>query len=95
MSQELAPQGAEGVCPDNTVCLYTGRNFTGGEWQWSPGNGYRDLPSSHHDSVGSFIANAACVFIDHDPKERRAVNDGDFRRVYDNDFGGRIDAIDR
>ncbi|KAB8193313.1 hypothetical protein FH608_022285 [Nonomuraea phyllanthi] len=79
------------------ICLWSGRDYTGASWCWNPGNGYVDVPPALHDNVGSFQADAAGCFINWihvpDRKETRVVRDGDYRRVYKNDFGGRIDAV--
>lgn len=91
MAQESTSQEAQDICPANTVCLWTGNDFNNEQWQWSPGNGYRDLPDYLQDNVGSFIAKADCVFIA--DGERRAVHNGDYRRGYGHDIGGRMDAI--
>ncbi|MFC3979927.1 peptidase inhibitor family I36 protein [Streptosporangium jomthongense] len=79
------------------ICLWSGRNYTGASWCWNPGNGYVDVPPALHDNVGSFRAQANGCFINWihvpDRKETRVVRSGDYRRVYDNDFGGKIDAV--
>ncbi|MEQ4722913.1 peptidase inhibitor family I36 protein [Nonomuraea sp. B19D2] len=79
------------------ICLWSGRDYTGASWCWNPGNGYVDVPPALHDNVGSFIAHANGCFINWihvpDNKETRVVRDGDYRRVYKNDFGGKIDAV--
>ncbi|MFF0768087.1 peptidase inhibitor family I36 protein [Nonomuraea wenchangensis] len=79
------------------ICLYTGRNFSGASWCWNPGNGYVDVPSALHDNVGSFRAGADGCFINWitvpTRKETRVVRNGDYRTVYDNDFGAKIDAV--
>ncbi|MEO3798234.1 peptidase inhibitor family I36 protein [Nonomuraea sp. B10E15] len=88
---------APGSSRAGDICLWSGRNYTGASWCWNPGNGYVDVPPALHDNVGSFRAHAAGCFINwiHVPtrKETRIVRNGDYRRVYDNDFGGRIDAV--
>ncbi|MER7208329.1 peptidase inhibitor family I36 protein [Streptosporangium sp. NPDC000239] len=79
------------------ICLWSGRNYTGASWCWNPGNGYVDVPPALHDNVGSFRAQANGCFINWihvpDRRETRVVRSGDYRRVYDNDFGGKIDAV--
>ncbi|GAA3651262.1 hypothetical protein GCM10022224_012700 [Nonomuraea antimicrobica] len=79
------------------ICLWSGRNYSGAHWCWNPGNGYVDVPPALHDNVGSFQAHADGCFINWihvpDRKETRIVRNGDYRRVYDNDFGGKIDAV--
>ncbi|MFG1611371.1 peptidase inhibitor family I36 protein [Nonomuraea wenchangensis] len=79
------------------ICLYTGRNFSGAHWCWNPGNGYVDVPPALHDNVGSFRAQANGCFINWitvpTRKETRVVRNGDYRTVYDNDFGAKIDAV--
>ncbi|MFD0885535.1 peptidase inhibitor family I36 protein [Streptosporangium algeriense] len=79
------------------ICLWSGRDYTGASWCWNPGNGYVDVPPALHDNVGSFRAQANGCFINWirvpDRKETRVVRNGDYRKVYDNDFGGKIDAV--
>ncbi|WP_345570066.1 peptidase inhibitor family I36 protein [Nonomuraea rosea] len=79
------------------ICLWSGRDYTGASWCWNPGNGYVDVPPALHDNVGSFQAHANGCFINWihvpDRKETRVVRDGDYRRVYKDDFGGKIDAV--
>ncbi len=79
------------------ICMWSGRDFKGASWCWNPGNGYVDLPPALHDNVGSFRAGADGCFINWihvpDRKETRVVRNGDFRHVYDNDFGRKIDAV--
>ncbi|MFI7632825.1 peptidase inhibitor family I36 protein [Nonomuraea sp. NPDC049400] len=90
-----APEPAAPAAGD--ICLWSGRDYTGASWCWNPGNGYVDVPPALHDNVGSFIAHANGCFINWihvpDRKETRVVRDGDYRRVYKNDFGGKIDAV--
>jgi hypothetical protein len=79
------------------ICLWSGQDFTGASWCWNPGNGYVDVPPALHDNVGSFMAHADGCFINWihvpDRKETRVVRNGDYRKVYKNDFGGKIDAV--
>ncbi|MEV4113329.1 peptidase inhibitor family I36 protein [Nonomuraea sp. NPDC049695] len=79
------------------ICLWSGRDYSGASWCWSPDHGYVDVPPALHDNVGSFIAHADGCFINWisvpDRKETRVVRDGDYRRVYKDDFGGKIDAV--
>ncbi|WP_214416048.1 hypothetical protein [Sphaerisporangium fuscum] len=80
------------------ICLYSRRDYKGASWCWNPGNGYVDVPPALHDNVGSFQADADGCFINwinvpENRKETRVVRKGDYRRVYDNDFGGKIDAV--
>ncbi|MEU6719144.1 hypothetical protein ABZ897_47430 [Nonomuraea sp. NPDC046802] len=79
------------------ICLWTGKDFSGSSWCWNPGNGYVDVPPALHDNVGSFMAHADGCFINWisvpDRKETRVVRNGDYRKVYKNDFGGKIDAV--
>ncbi|MCK2218789.1 peptidase inhibitor family I36 protein [Actinomadura sp. ATCC 31491] len=90
-----APAAAAARAGD--ICLYSGRNYTGASWCWNPGNGYVDVPPALHDNVASFRAGANGCFINWiqvpNRKETRVVRDGDYRSVYDNDFGGKIDAV--
>ncbi|MEV7007501.1 peptidase inhibitor family I36 protein [Streptosporangium sp. NPDC051022] len=92
-----ASQGAPASSAAGDICLWSGRDFTGASWCWNPGNGYVDVPPALHDNVGSFKAQANGCFINWihvpDRKETRVVRSGDYRRVYDNDFGGKIDAV--
>jgi hypothetical protein len=79
------------------ICLWSGSDYTGASWCWNPGNGYVDVPPALHDNVGSFRASADGCFIDWihvpDRKDVRVIRAGDYRKVYKNDFGGRIDAV--
>ncbi|MER5728752.1 peptidase inhibitor family I36 protein [Streptomyces sp. NPDC002138] len=84
---------AAAPCPSGSVCFYTGADYGGQSWEWSPRSGYRDMPAHLHDHVGSFVANVDACFIDWSPKATRQVRSGDWRRDYRNDFGGRIDAV--
>ncbi|RCG30440.1 hypothetical protein DQ384_14010 [Sphaerisporangium album] len=87
-----APAGRAG-----DICLWSGKDYTGASWCWNPGNGYVDVPPALHDNVGSFRAQADGCFINWihvpDNKEVRVVRNGDYRKVYKNDFGGKIDAV--
>ncbi|MFC4121899.1 hypothetical protein [Nonomuraea zeae] len=95
-SSASAPGSAAGKRAGD-ICLYTGRDFSGASWCWNPANGYVDVPPALHDNVGSFQAHANGCFINWihvpDRKETRVVRDGDYRRVYKDDFGGKIDAV--
>ncbi|MDX3102304.1 peptidase inhibitor family I36 protein [Nonomuraea angiospora] len=88
---------AAGSARAGDICLWSGRDYTGSSWCWNPGNGYVDVPPALHDNVGSFTAHADGCFINWihvpDRKETRVVRDGDYRRVYKDDFGGKIDAV--
>ncbi|WP_220040189.1 peptidase inhibitor family I36 protein [Nonomuraea aridisoli] len=90
-----APASAAARAGD--ICMWSQRDYKGASWCWNPGNGYVDVPPALHDNVGSFRAEAAGCFINWirpgSQKETRVVRNGDYRRVYDNDFGGRIDAV--
>jgi hypothetical protein len=95
------PAGARTAAPASAragdICLYTGANYSGRWWCWRPGNGYVDVPPYLHDNVGSFVARANGCFINwisvpHHKQTRRVLN-GDYRRDYKSDFGGKIDAI--
>ncbi|MFJ7203770.1 peptidase inhibitor family I36 protein [Streptomyces sp. NPDC098789] len=89
----VAAVAAVAPCPGGSVCFYTDADFGGQSWQWSPRSGYRDMPPQLHDHVGSFVANVDACFVDWKPKETRQVREGDWRRSYRGDFGGRIDAV--
>ena len=89
MAQESTSDAALDICPRNTVCLFPDNDFTGTGWQWSPQDGYKDMPPYLQDNVCSFVANANCVFINYiseKPPERRTVNNGGYRRAYCGDF---------
>ncbi|KNB52109.1 hypothetical protein AC230_13195 [Streptomyces caatingaensis] len=88
-----APAGGPPPCPGGSVCFYTGTDFHGSSWEWTATSGYRDLPPQLHDNVGSFVASTEACFINWQPKETRAVHNGDWRRSYKGDFGGRIDGV--
>ncbi|GII62556.1 hypothetical protein Skr01_26410 [Sphaerisporangium krabiense] len=96
-----APAGTTGEKGANRgpgdICLWSGKDYTGSSWCWNPGNGYVDVPPALHDNVGSFKADADGCFINWihvpDRKETRVVRKGDYRKVYKNDFGGKIDAV--
>ncbi|MFG1707849.1 peptidase inhibitor family I36 protein [Nonomuraea sp. M3C6] len=91
-----APQ-APAVSRAGDICLWSDSDYTGASWCWNPGNGYVDVPPALHDNVGSFTAHADGCFINWihvpDRKETRVVRDGDYRKVYKDDFGGKIDAV--
>ncbi|MEV0241650.1 peptidase inhibitor family I36 protein [Streptomyces sp. NPDC050674] len=80
-------------CPGGSVCFYSGTDFHGTSWEWTTGSGYRDMPPGLHDNVGSFVASTDACFINWQPKETRQVQNGDWRRAYKGDFGGRIDGV--
>jgi hypothetical protein len=66
------------------VCFWSGEGFSGSYWEWTSRSGYRDMPPSLHDHVGS---------ANWDPVEKRDVFNGDWRSRYLGDFGGRIDGV--
>ncbi|MBL1084026.1 peptidase inhibitor family I36 protein [Streptomyces actinomycinicus] len=80
-------------CPGGSVCFYSGSDYHGTSWEWTAGSGYRDLPPALHDNVGSFVAGTDACFVNWDPKETRQVHNGDWRRAYGSDFGGRVDGV--
>ncbi|GAA2931777.1 hypothetical protein GCM10020221_29500 [Streptomyces thioluteus] len=43
--------------------------------------------------MGSFVASTDACFINWQPKETRTVHNGDWRRSYKGDFGGKIDGV--
>ncbi len=75
------------------MCFYSGSDYSGKSWEWTANSGYRDLPPALHDHVGSFVANTDACFIAYQPTEKRAVHNGDWRRDYRGDFGGRMDGV--
>ncbi|MFD4140426.1 peptidase inhibitor family I36 protein [Streptomyces sp. NPDC058572] len=81
------------ACPGGSVCFFSEADFGGSSWEWTAGSGYRDLPPSLHDHVGSFVASADACFIAYEPTEKRQARGGDWRRDYRGDFGGRMDAV--
>ncbi|WP_204358845.1 peptidase inhibitor family I36 protein [Streptosporangium sp. 'caverna'] len=91
--RSAALQRADENCGNGEICFWHDRNYSGTPWRWTPGSGYRDMPSNLHDHVYSFKANASGCFIDWDPQEKRPVNPGDYAKAYDTNFGKRIDAV--
>jgi hypothetical protein len=91
------PRTAVAAARSGDICLWSRRDYKGASWCWNPGNGYVDVPPALHDHVGSFQADADGCFINWihvpDRKETRTVRKGDYRKVYDNDFGAKIDAV--
>ncbi|GLW09751.1 hypothetical protein Misp01_48800 [Microtetraspora sp. NBRC 13810] len=92
-AEQAALKRAAAACGSGEICLWRDRNYSGTPWRWTPGSGYRDMPSYLHDHVYSFYANARGCFIDWNPQEKRPVNPGDYAKAYDTNFGRRIDAI--
>ncbi|MFI6404661.1 peptidase inhibitor family I36 protein [Streptomyces sp. NPDC050548] len=88
-----ASHRADENCGAGEICFWHDRNYSGTPWRWSPGSGYRDMPSNLHDHVYSFKANANACFIDWSPQEKRPVLSGDYAQAYDTNFGNRIDAV--
>ncbi|MGK5730457.1 peptidase inhibitor family I36 protein [Streptomyces sp. URMC 124] len=90
-----SPAGAASApaCPGGSVCFYSGENFHGKAWEWTANSGYRDLPPSLHDHVGSFVASTDACFIAYQPTEKRLTHNGDWRSAYAKDFGGRMDGV--
>ncbi|MFJ6897165.1 peptidase inhibitor family I36 protein [Streptomyces hokutonensis] len=88
-----ALQRADENCGAGEICFWHDRNYSGTPWRWTPGSGYRDMPSNLHDHVYSFKANANACFIDWSPQEKRPVLSGDYAQAYDTNFGKRIDAV--
>ncbi|MBW5486242.1 peptidase inhibitor family I36 protein [Streptomyces bambusae] len=80
-------------CPGGSICFYSGKDYGGQSWEWTSRSGYRDMPNYLHDKVSSFVASTDACFYNWQPKERRTVFNGDHRRDYRGDFGGRIDAV--
>ncbi|MBH1934896.1 peptidase inhibitor family I36 protein [Streptomyces sp. AV19] len=88
-----APAANPPACPGGSVCFYSGTDFHGSSWEWTANSGYHDMPAQLHDGVGSFVAATDACFINWQPKETRAVHNGDWRRQYKGDFGGKIDGV--
>ncbi|MDK1344611.1 peptidase inhibitor family I36 protein [Streptomyces sp. 378] len=88
-----ASAAAPPPCPGGSVCFFSETDFRGSRWEWTAASGYRDLPPQLHDNVGSFVAGTDACFINWAPKETRQVHNGDWRRAYKGDFGGRIDGV--
>ncbi|MEU3356262.1 peptidase inhibitor family I36 protein [Streptomyces sp. NPDC037389] len=88
-----APAAGPPACPNGSVCFFSGSDYHGSSWEWTASSGYRDMPPALHDNVGSFVASTDACFINWDPKETRQVHNGDWRRAYGGDFGGRIDGV--
>ncbi|GGY65152.1 hypothetical protein GCM10010300_05520 [Streptomyces olivaceoviridis] len=99
LTASLVPAGtataraAQPSCPDGSVCLWSGEGFGGSYWEWTARSGYRDLPPSLHDHVGSFVASTRACFVNWGPVEKRDVFNGDWRSRYLGDFGGRMDGV--
>ncbi|GHF67749.1 hypothetical protein GCM10010218_56550 [Streptomyces mashuensis] len=88
-----APAQDHPGCPNGSVCFWSGTDYHGTSWEWAANSGYRDMPPALHDNVGSFVASTDACFINWSPKETRQVRNGDWRRAYGSDFGGRIDGV--
>jgi hypothetical protein len=80
-------------CPGGSVCFYSGTDFHGLAWEWTADSGYHDLPPQLHENVASFVASTDACFINWQPKETREVHNGDWRRSYKGEFGGKIDGV--
>jgi hypothetical protein len=92
-AQSASAGAAAPSCPDGSVCLWSGEDFGGSYWEWTARSGYRDLPPSLHDHVGSFVAATRACFVNWGPVEKRDVFNGDWRSRYLGDFGGRMDGL--
>lgn len=92
-SASAALRHAADQCGAGEICFWQNRNYSGTPWRWTPGSGYRDMPAYLHDHVYSFYSNANGCFIDWAPQEKRRVGPGDYAKVYDTNFGKRIDAV--
>ncbi|WP_409471979.1 peptidase inhibitor family I36 protein [Streptomyces sp. HC307] len=88
-----AEAAAPPACPDGSVCFWSGEGFRGSYWEWTARSGYRDMPPSLHDHVGSAVASTRACFVNWSPVEKRDVFNGDWRSRYLGDFGGRIDGV--
>ncbi|MFJ3926619.1 peptidase inhibitor family I36 protein [Streptomyces sp. NPDC090022] len=93
MPTSASAAGAVPACPGGSVCFYSKADYRGQSWEWTRHSGYRDMPAGLHDHVGSFVAGTDACFINWGPKETRSVHNGDWRRDYQGDFGGRIDGV--
>ncbi|WP_299534209.1 peptidase inhibitor family I36 protein [uncultured Streptomyces sp.] len=96
-----APQAAHAVpsdtsatCPARAICLWTGVNYSGAQYNWT--GGYKDLPAAWRDHSYSFIANRSGGFIDWSGGQKvcRTVAKGNYGAHYDTGFGKKIDGVD-
>ncbi|MEU7942464.1 peptidase inhibitor family I36 protein [Microbispora bryophytorum] len=83
---------AASSCPSGEICLWREKNYNGVPWRWSPSDGTRALPRNMLNHVYSFYASASGCFID-SGGERRRVSPGHFSRVYNTNFGTKVDTI--
>ncbi|WP_283133173.1 peptidase inhibitor family I36 protein [Rhizohabitans arisaemae] len=90
------------ACPYGAVCLWSGPNYTGASYVWTPNQGnvfLGDRAAALVDHVGSFIANTRACLIDtgDDPggdfHGARLAGAGDYRADYLGAFGGVMDRI--
>lgn len=82
-------------CPQATICLWYGENYSGERVVWSRGNALVFQAFRHH--VGSFVANVDGCFVRYDADGRivegRVAHPGDRRANYLSAFGSRMEGI--
>lgn len=82
------------TCAEGSICLWSGRGYTGTMWKWTPGKDKDGpLPDPLRNHLGSFVSAADGCFVDSATQMTRTVKPTHFSGRYIETYGADIDTI--